>query len=201
MDLEVILYQSGYLTIDKQIISRRGKIEYKLKLPNEEVKSSFNDILIDFLTNQRSDKLSHQDNIYDAIYDGKLDDLEKSLKSMFSSIPYNNFTNNNLPHYEGYYASIIYTYLQSLGLDIIGEDVTNKGQIDLTINVNNFIYILEFKVGISDALAQIKNKKYHEKYLNEKKDIYLVGINFDEEDRNISKFKWERIEETKTSSS
>ena len=87
-----------------------------------------------------------------------------------------------------------------MGLDIVGEDVTNKGQIDLTINVNNFIYILEFKVGISDALAQIKNKKYHEKYLNEKKDIYLVGINFDEEDRNISKFEWERIE-TKTSSS
>ena len=29
--------------------------------------------------------------------------------------------------HEGFYASVVYVYLQSLGLDIIGEDVTNKG--------------------------------------------------------------------------
>jgi len=54
------------------------------------------------------------------------------------------------------------------------------------------IYILEFKVGGGEALAQIKEKKYHEKYLNENKDIYLVGINFAEKEKNISKFEWER---------
>ena len=48
INLEVILYQAGYLTIDEQTISRRGKIEYRLKLPNEEVKSSFNDVVLDF---------------------------------------------------------------------------------------------------------------------------------------------------------
>jgi hypothetical protein len=193
IDLEVILYQSGYLTIDKVETTRRGKIEYKLKLPNEEVKSSFYDIILDFLTNQKSDKLDHQDNIYDAIYDGKIENLEKSLKSMYSGIPYNNFTNNNIAHYEGFYASVIYAYLQSLGLDIVGEDVTNKGRIDLTIKINNLIYILEFKVGGSDALLQIKNKNYHHKYMDKNKEIYLIGINFNEEDRNISKFEWEKV--------
>ena len=88
---------------------------------------------------------------------------------------------------------MIYTYLQSLGLDIIGEDVTSRGRIDLTIKINNLIYILEFKVGNDDALIQIKQKKYHEKYMNENKEIYLIGINFDEKDRNISKFEWEKV--------
>ena len=94
-------------------------------------------------------------------------------------------------NYEGFYASVVYIYLQSLGLDIIGEDVTNKGRIDLTIKINNLIYILEFKVGSEDALQQIKQKNYAQKYINEDKEIYLVGINFNEDEKNIAKFEWE----------
>jgi Holliday junction resolvase-like predicted endonuclease len=95
--------------------------------------------------------------------------------------------------YEGFYASVVYVYLQSLGLEIIGEDVTNLGRIDLTIKIKELIYIIEFKVGSEDALKQIKEKKYHEKYLQEQKDIYLIGINFDKDDKNISKFQWEKL--------
>ena len=95
--------------------------------------------------------------------------------------------------YEGYYASVIYTYLQSLGLDIIGEDVTNHGRIDLTIRVEKYIYIIEFKVGKDNALAQIKSKNYAQKYLSEKKEIFLVGINFDSEEKNICGFEWEKF--------
>jgi len=194
IDLEVILYQAGYLTIDMMTIDRRERISYKLKLPNEEVKSSFNDIVIDFLTNQKIEKLQHQDKIYDALEDGKLDDLKTSLYTMFESIPYNNFANNNIQNYEGYYASVIYVYFQSLGINIIGEDVTNKGRIDLTLKLNDFIYIIEFKVDGTSALQQIKDKKYHEKYMSENKDIFIVGIEFSKKDRNISKFEWEKID-------
>ena len=194
IDIEVILYQAGYLTIDKMIIDRRDRISYKLKLPNMEVKNSLNDILIDFMTNQKIEKLRHQDNLYDALYDEEIEDFKTSLISMFASIPYNNYTKNNILHYEGYYASVIYIYLQSLGIDIIGEDVTNKGRIDLTLKINNLIYIIEFKMGDKEnALKQIKENDYASKYLNENKDIYLVGIHFDEDERNISKFEWEKI--------
>ena len=40
IDLEVILYQSGYLTIDKVEIDEDDDIIYHLKLPNQEVKKS-----------------------------------------------------------------------------------------------------------------------------------------------------------------
>ena len=196
IDIEVILYQAGYLTIDKMIIDRRDRISYKLKLPNMEVKNSLNDILIDFMTKQKIEKLQHQDNLYDALCDEQIEDFKTSLISMFASIPYNNYTKNNILHYEGYYASVIYIYLQSLGIDIIGEDVTNKGRIDLTLKIINLIYIIEFKMGDKyNALEQIKTKDYSRKYLNENKDIYLVGIHFDEDERNISKFEWEKIDE------
>ena len=98
-----------------------------------------------------------------------------------------------MQNYEGFYASIIYVYLQSLGLRIIGEDVTNKGRIDLTVFIENSIYIIEFKVGSDDTLKQIKEKNYAQKYQNQNTDIYLVGINFDEEEKNIGTFKWGKI--------
>jgi hypothetical protein len=87
----------------------------------------------------------------------------------------------------------VYCYLAGAGLEIIAEDVTNRGRINLTIKIENIIYILEFKVTNEEALKQIKEKKYYEKYLNENKDIYLVGITFDEEKRNIKEFKWEKL--------
>jgi hypothetical protein len=76
---------------------------------------------------------------------------------------------------------------------VIAEDITNDGFIDLTIKIQENIYILEFKMGNSDALLQIKNKNYHQKYLNENKNIYLVGINFDENSKNIGNFEAEKL--------
>ena len=43
-----------------------------------------------------------------------------------------------------------------------------------------------------EALQQIKDKKYYEKYLNRNKDIYLVGIEFDTDEKNICEFEWEQ---------
>ncbi|MBN2824291.1 MAG: PD-(D/E)XK nuclease domain-containing protein [Campylobacterales bacterium] len=78
---------------------------------------------------------------------------------------------------------------------IVGEDVTNKGRIDMTIKMTHAIYMLEFKVeGNHNALAQIKAKNYHQKYLSDNLPIFLVGIEFDKGERNISKMEWERVE-------
>ena len=38
-----------------------------------------------------------------------------------------------------------------------------------------------------------KGRKYHLKYINEDKNIYLVGIVFNEEAKNIDGFEGERI--------
>ncbi|SFV75562.1 FIG00914433: hypothetical protein [hydrothermal vent metagenome] len=170
-------------------------IKYHLKIPNMEVKISLNNFILEYLFQQtNSQKLSYQSSIYKALAKSDLEAFKNILQSLFASIPYNNFTNNSMQNYEGFYASVIYVYLQSLGLDIIGEDVTNLGRIDLTVKIEDKIYIIEFKMGDSDALKQIKEKQYTTKYLDEKKDIYLVGINFDKNEKNIIQFEWESID-------
>ena len=195
LDLEVILYQAGYLTIKKQVERSRGGFIYYLKIPNKEVQQSLSDYIIDTLASKDiAQRLTVQDDIYESLEITDMKKFELSLKSMFDSIPYNNFTNNEIQNYEGFYASVIFIYLQSLGLHIESEKANNKGRIDLIIELENSIYIIEFKIdGKDNALEQIKQKGYANPYLSGKKDIYLVGIHFDINERNISKFEWESL--------
>jgi len=37
-------------------------------------------------------------------------------------------------------------------------------------------------------LAQIKEKKYYEKFLNKGDEIFLFGVEFDQEERNIGEW-------------
>jgi len=100
---------------------------------------SRNENIIDALTKQTTEKLRYQDDIYDALEEVDFEKLKLVFVSMFASIPHDNYRKNKIAKYEGFYASVIYIYLQSLGLEIIGEDVTNKGNIDLTVKLDNLI--------------------------------------------------------------
>ncbi len=188
--LEVLLFQAGYLTIDK-MIQKRNRIEYKLKVPNLEVQTSLNTLFIDTLTD--SIDYRAQDSIYETLEEGDLESFKTTFVSLFASLANNNYTKNRIAEYEGFYASIFYAYLAASGLNIIAEDVTNEGRIDLTILLEKSIYILEFKVGKENALSQIKEKNYAQKYQEQHKNIYLVGINFNREKKNIEQFEWEKI--------
>ncbi len=190
LKLEVLLYQAGYLTIKEQFIDFDETMSYKLTVPNKELQISLNKLIIDYLTKRVDD--SFRRNIFNTLKDANLEEFKNNLISLFASIPYNNYVKNEIGEFEGYYASVIYAYLASLGVRIIAEDTTNRGRIDMTLFIFEKIYIIEFKVDSKDALEQIKSKQYHKKYLNEAKDIYLVGIGFDSKDKNISNFEWER---------
>ncbi len=191
IELETLMWQTGYLTISK-VENVFDNIEYHLSIPNLEVKKSLMNSIAEFMTKNQS-SVRDTNNALKAFHYKDLTLLENSFKSLFASIPYNLFTKNKMYEYEGYYVSVFYAYVKALGFELIAEDATNKGRIDLTLKLEDAIYIVEFKVDATDALAQIKEKKYYEKYMDENKDIYLVGIEFDTKERNISKLEYERF--------
>lgn len=95
---------------------------------------------------------------------------------------------------EGYYQTIIYLVLRLVGVDILAEQETNIGRIDGVIETGKFIYLMEYKIGkAQDAMAQIKAKKYHEKYLASGKDIILIGVGFNPEQKNIGDYLVESL--------
>ena len=192
INLETVMFQSGYLTI-KEVKQKRQRVEYTLDYPNFETKMSFNDYLLDYFVKNPIEKGEIQSSLIDILEESNLNRLETALKSLFASIAYNNFSKNNIENYEGFYASVIYAYFAGAGFDkIIAEDATNAGRIDLSVFIDDKVYIFEFKINQSGALNQIKEKNYHQKYMADYNDIYLIGVEFDSNSRNLIKYEWEK---------
>ena len=194
--IETLLYQTGYLTI-KEVETVFNQRTFYLTYPNLEVRTALNERIFKYLL---TDSILKRGSSLKAIQRKDMEAFKNSIFQVFATLPYNSYTKNNMHHYEGYYANIIYSYLSGLGIEFRAEDVTNHGRIDLTIATPDMsqVYIIEFKVVENEnrdgkALEQIKEKKYHEKYMNKAEEITIIGIEFSKKDRNICKFEWERI--------
>jgi hypothetical protein len=186
-----LLFQAGYLTIEKTFIDR-GKLVYRLKIPNQEVRLALNDYFIEEYTGISSDLKSRQDDLYNALSTGNIGSFEHHIRTLFAGIPWRNFTNNNLADFEGFYASVLYAFFISLRAWVIPEDISNRGQADMTIILENQIYVMEIKVvgnlpeGNNKALEQIIQRKYAEKYRNkEGMTVHEVGLVFSKTERNL----------------
>ena len=194
--IETLLFQTGYLTI-KEVKERFNQRVYHLTYPNLEVKTALNEHIFEYLL---TDKTLDKTPIFDAIEFKDMTIFENAIRQLFAMLPNDSYRKNEMQNHEGYYANVLYAYLAGLGIEFRAEDTTNLGRIDLTIGTPDMsqVYIIEFKVVENankngKALEQIKEKKYHEKYLNKAEEIIIIGIEFSKKEKNICKFEWERI--------
>jgi hypothetical protein len=181
-----LLFQTGYLTIKEKSIDRSGNIEYILAYPNKEVRDSFIRHLFSGYTGK---ELAEGDNIIRqltaALKAEQFDHFFEIVKSLFASISYNIFIEER----EAYYHSIMYMIFRLMEVAVQTEVQTNTGRIDAAVETDEQIMIFEFKIGTADeALEQIKEKKYFEKFLSSSKKITLIGIGFNIDERNISDY-------------
>ncbi|WP_022952435.1 ATP-binding protein [Leucothrix mucor] len=188
IDTEALLFQTGYLTIKKQ--ERIGNQDfYTLGYPNLEVYQSLNDVLLSALVSDKSAQAMNTAQLHQYLLANDFEGLEKLFHRFYASIPHQWYTKNHIQEYEGYYASVFYSYFASLGLDVTVEDATNLGRIDMTLKFNQQIYIFEFKVvddeAKGEALQQIKDKAYADKFRAPDRPIYLIGVEFSKKTRNV----------------
>ena len=192
IETEALLFQTGYLTIKKRE-NLGGQYFYTLGYPNREVAQSLNDHLLAALVKDKSKQTMNSLQLYRLLMVNDFEGLKTLFHSFFASIPHQWYTNNTIQNYEGYYASVFYSYFASLGLDVTVEDATNLGRIDMTLQFNQQVYIFEFKVVelVPDggALEQIQAKGYAEKYQHKNQPIHLIGVEFSKASRNIVGFE------------
>jgi hypothetical protein len=186
-----LLFQSGYLTIVNTHIDFNQLI-FTLKIPNMEVRQALYNKFIFAYTGLLENRLDFQLHLRKELSSGDVPSLIDTIKRLFAGIPWRNFTNNDLANFEGYYASVLYAFFASLNAQIIPEDITNRGQADMTILLGNHIYVMEIKVvdhlpeGNNIALQQIVKRNYAEKYRNrEGKTVHEVGLVFNKTERNL----------------
>ena len=187
-----VLYQSGYLTI-KAYDSDLG--EYELGLPNVEVRRGFANSLYRFTSAVRGidtnkNALLRAFNLFRR--DDDLPAFIEAIKTFFAGIPYHLAEREDgQERRERHYHVILYTLLVAFGADIWAEEATAKGRSDIVLKMPKRIYIAELKVDdtAENALAQIDQRGYADKYRLDGRPITKVGISFSSTERNITDFQ------------
>ena len=181
--LVTLLYQTGYLTI-KGVRQIGEKRKYQLRFPNYEVTDSFLSSLAPIYAGLgQTEATNYQFAAQEALLEGDVDRLVKVLKSFFANIPYSLTDRQN----EQMWQTIVYVVLKAIGAAVHGEVLTNEGRIDMTCETPAGIWLIEFKLDrpAEEALAQIDERNYAEKYDFSGKTVRKLGISFSSEKRTI----------------
>ncbi len=183
-----LLFQAGYLTIH-EIDTTYPQPMYRLDYPNFEVENGFLRHLLRHLSGVPQES-SHLFRLVRAFKAGDLETVFDELQIFFANIEYDLHLK-----YEKYYQTIIFAIFQLLGFNIQTEVKTNKGRVDAVVELDETIYLFEFKLfdTAQAALDQIKTNRYFERFKNREKEIVAIGVAFDTQEKTISEWVIERL--------
>ena len=186
-----LLFQTGYLTI-KGFNNMGGWRTYSLGFPNKEVRNSFNARLTKAYVGEGLSISSSHMKCLRALLADDLETFFSAMKAFFANIPYDISARAPEEMYQAIFCAILYF----IGVGVTPEVRTNEGRIDAVMETPDHVYVMEFKRdrSASEALAQIKEKRYFVKFLSSGKKITLVGVNFDSDRRTISEYLTESVE-------
>jgi len=216
MSTEALLFQTGYLTV-RQTVETVGLPRYVLGFPNMEVRASLTEALLKACSPDPGQAVVRAGRLPDLLAAADFAGIEALFKAHFESIPYNWYARLGrttgrldpssagtekdstapIARYEGYYSSVFYAFFASLGLDVVPEDASNTGRLDLAVRYAGQVFLFELKV-VADqptgaALQQVKDRHYADKYLADGVPVHQIGIEFSSQARNIVAFEVETV--------
>ena len=183
-----LLFQTGYLTI-RGTVKDGEDIFYHLGFPNREVEGAFEAYLLDEYSSVNKENIEvHAAEMARMLKDKDVDGFMGKMKIFFADVPYDIQLAN-----EKYYQTIFYIVFRLIGLRIAAEARTSIGRIDAVAQTDKYVYIFEFKLNRSsaEALKQIHDKEYYQKYLGSGREIILIGAKFSTKKHNIADWKTE----------
>lgn len=167
-----LFVQAGYLSIRSY---DPANDLYTLAYPNEEVRKSMTDQIMEHVFNVTAEQFGDQVKRFRtaiAAYD--VDKFCLLLADFYKLIPY--VINN-----EKYYQNVFFIICKFLGFEVIVEDPTEIGRIDVVMRLPAKTIIIELKKKSTPdaALKQIEDREYCKKFqIEESKPIILVGMVF-----------------------
>ena len=194
-----MIYQSGYLTI-KEYNKRMGT--YLLDFPNNEVRKGFLSMLAASYMKPKSKEVTSW--ITDAVMtleQGDTEAFRRSLTSFLASIPYDSHGSlKDIDITEKHFQYTFYLLLRLIGVYCIAihcEDRQSYGRVDCTLEMDDYVYIFEFKMDgtAREALEQIEKNSYAKPYLADKRKVICIGVNFSSVTRTVE--DWEETSITK----
>ena len=175
-----VLFQSGYLTI----AGYDADLGYRLDFPNLEVEHGFFNFLIPvYASINKSEVKSYLNQLTAAVRQGKPVELLQAIRTMLSGKHYMLSGGDKEVHFQ----NTLYLIFVMLGYNVQVEQATSQGRMDVTIQTKDYIYIIELKLDktAEEALRQIKDNHYDQPFQQDKRKLYLVGVNFSSETRTV----------------
>ena len=193
---EALLFQTGYLTI-AETRDIGGSTYYILGYPNREVRESLAGNLLGRWTPDAGQAVSQRIRLFHLLMTNDFTGMKELFSALFAAIPADWRRKNPISNYEGYYASVFYAFFAALGLDVIPEEASSAGRLDMAVKFNGQVYLFEFKMVEIEpegtALQQIKDKGYMDEYLGWRQPIHLIGIEFSRDKKNVVGFEVESV--------
>ena len=188
-DIYALLYYAGYLTIKKA-----GETSLRLGYPNREISASFTRALIKQYMEQGFGSLT--DDLGEAMDGCDVDAMAAIFNRYLAMFPYHFYERKD----ERLFHTMMHGLFVCMKGDAYPEDAGKLGRADEVFIRGKHIYIFELKVDgdAGEALQQIKERHYADKYIHmagEKgMEIILIGLSFSSSDRCIAEWKKEILE-------
>ena len=185
-----MLYQSGYFTIkDYDPLFD----VYCLDFPNEEVRSGMVAVLSsDYFGNNTTPSIWIND-VSDSLEAGDLETFKHQLTAFLSNISYRFQRKSDEKECERYFQYTFYLIMQMLGrYNTYVEKETSQGRIDCVLECPEYVYIFEFKLNATAAVAlkQIEEKGYALPYAADSRKLFKVGISFSSETSTVNDYDY-----------
>ena len=185
-----LLYQGGYLTIDRRIDSET----VVLKIPNEEVRNSLYRGYVSSLfgTDFELDdfSLTAEETAQELADDELGAKFANLLKTAFAKIPHE-WLDKDEKEVKRYFLA----FMVFARAEVNSEEQHSLGRPDSVVKTGKAIYIVEFKYGKSAeaALAQCREKRYADAYSADDRRVVYVGVNYDPDARTFDAVKTEIV--------
>ena len=184
-DAASLLYQSGYLTIEK-------KEEQLLTLdyPNKEVLNSLSSMYLKLVYRVEGYALLGNE-IWKALRQGDIPEIVRLYNIAIAEIPYDDYVLNRN---EFWYRSLFLMLLRGAGIISYGEPHTSKGRADVVIHFQNSVVVLEFKFAEHttdveekklEGLVQLQDRGYANGYDAEGRMVISAVLVADDEQRRV----------------
>jgi hypothetical protein len=173
VDLVPLLFQSGYLTIDRLATTEEGLVsdeDYILRSPNLEVNKVFGNIILEAMTSLKEISVTKVSNM-----------IKKALTNLDSTLLAQAFREIltwprcfvHIP-YERYYQTIFHLVLKSLNYKVKAEENTYKGRTDIGIyfgkNTFFLVDIKHKKLDDPEKVSEADKAEYLAQLLSEGKE-------------------------------
>ena len=186
-----VIYQSGYLTIKG---FDKPKRIYTLDFPNREIEDGFINILLKkFVTVPYDDLGLAIGNLCDALELQDLDQALNIIKSAIADLP----TVVKKDMCENYYESVTHLMFRMTGWRVVSELQNVCGRSDVVVASKDSVFIFELKMDkgqpfeqvAEEALAQIDENGYSQRFAVSGKTMYKVALVFSSEGKGLLGWK------------